>query len=141
MLDSLTDLAAKYLQVLCEKTASNAINNHGDAADYSVVDIRLALQEAGALAPERLATEQDWIGEEDTRGVDEFLEWFSGQRMKELMEIGSGDGEADATDYLNGMRDPIHIVPPGRASAFLAKKTSCDAPRSREANLFFPSST
>ncbi|KIE02002.1 Bromodomain associated domain protein, partial [Metarhizium majus ARSEF 297] len=104
VVDSLTDIAGRYLAVLCEKTASHAIHNKGDAGDYTIVDVRLALQEVGALLPEKTATEQSWLGEEDTTGVDEFIEWFSGQRMTELMEMGIGDGEIDATDYLNALK-------------------------------------
>jgi transcription initiation factor TFIID subunit 3 len=102
VIDSLTDIAARYLFALCEKTASHAIHNQGEAGDFTIGDVRLALQEMGALQPERPTIEQDWSGEEDTRGVDEFIEWFSGQRMTELMEMGIGDGEGDATDYLGG---------------------------------------
>lgn len=105
VLDTLTDIAARYLAILCEKTARNAMNNHGDAGDYDIVDVRMALQEAGALLPERTETEQLWKGEEDLRGVDEFVEWFSGTRMKEMMEMGSGDTESDATDYLAGKKN------------------------------------
>lgn len=102
VLDSLTDLAARYLLVLCERTAVHAIQNHGDASDYDLVDIRLALQDAGALLPERPPAEQAWTGDEDLRGIDDFVKWFSGPRMKELMDMGRGDGEIDATDYLSG---------------------------------------
>lgn len=80
------------------------MNNHGDAGDYDIVDVRMALQEAGALLPERTETEQLWKGEDDLRGVEEFIEWFSGTRMKEMMEMGSGDTESDATDYLAGKK-------------------------------------
>lgn len=103
VIDSLTDIAARYISALCEKTASHAIHNQGDAGDYTIVDIRMALQDVGALGPEKPATEQEWLQKEDYRGVEEFIEWFSGQRMKEFMEMGVGDGEIDATDYLNGM--------------------------------------
>lgn len=102
MVDSVTDIAARYLALLCESTAKHAVHNHGDAGDYTVTDVRLALQDAGALLPEKVATEQEWLNEEDMRGVEEFINWFSGQRMTELMAMGIGDGEIDATDYLNG---------------------------------------
>ncbi|KAF7563486.1 hypothetical protein G7046_g628 [Stylonectria norvegica] len=104
VLDSLTDIAARYLSLLCQNTARHAQHNHGDSADFTLVDIRMALQDAGALMPEKVFTEQEWKGEEDTRGVEEFIKWFSGQRMKEMMEIGSGDGEMDATDYLTALK-------------------------------------
>lgn len=103
VLDSLTDLAARYLSLLCQTTADHAVHNHGDSADFTVADVRLALQDAGALLPERVLTEQEWKNEEDLRGVEEFVKWFGGQRMKEMMEFGNGDGDSDATDYLNGM--------------------------------------
>ncbi|OAA49353.1 Bromodomain associated domain protein [Metarhizium rileyi] len=112
VVDSLTDIAARYLAALCEKTASHAIHNHGDAGDYTVVDVRLALQEVGALLPEKTATEQHWLGVEDTTGVDEFIEWFSGQRMTEMMGVGIGDSETDATDYLNGKSLFPPLLPP-----------------------------
>lgn len=104
VVDSLTDIAARYLYTLCQSAASHSIHNHGDAGDYTVVDVRMALRDAGALQPEKLATEQEWLGEEDVRGVEEFIEWFSGQRMRELMEMGVGDGDIDATDYLNALK-------------------------------------
>ncbi|POR31332.1 Bromodomain associated domain protein [Tolypocladium paradoxum] len=103
VLDTLTDLAARYMSTLCEATAAHAIHNHGDAGDYTVVDVRIALQDVGALQPDKLVTEQRWKGEEDMRGVEQFLQWFSGPRMKELMEMGKGDGESDATDYLSAL--------------------------------------
>ena len=112
VLDALTDMAARYMSTLCETTAAHAIHNHGDAGDYTVVDVRIALQDAGALLPDRLATEQRWKGEEDTRGVEEFLQWFSGPRMKELMDMGKGDGESDATDYLSGESAPLPATLP-----------------------------
>ncbi|KJZ72654.1 hypothetical protein HIM_08013 [Hirsutella minnesotensis 3608] len=104
VLDSLTDLAARYLSALCERTAAHAVHNHGDAGDFSVVDVRLALQDAGALLPERVAAEQLWRGDEDLRGLDDFVRWFSGPRMKELLDMGRGDGEIDATDYLSALK-------------------------------------
>jgi transcription initiation factor TFIID subunit 3 len=102
VLDSLTDLAARYLSLLCQSTADHAAHNQGDSADFTIADIRMALQDAGAIMPERVPTEEMWRGEEDLRGVEEFMAWFAGQRMKEMMEVGNGDGETDATDYLNG---------------------------------------
>ncbi|KAH7022749.1 hypothetical protein EDB80DRAFT_769661 [Ilyonectria destructans] len=104
VLDSLTDLAARYLSLLCQATADHAAHNQGNSADFTVVDIRMALQDVGALLPERVETEQEWRGDEDVRGVEEFVKWFAGQRMKEMMEFGNGDGESDATDYLNALK-------------------------------------
>lgn len=102
MLDSLTDLAARYMLALCQATAGHAEHNRLQPGDFDVTDVRLALQDVGALGPERVLTEEVWRGEEDLHGVEEFISWFSGQRFKDLMEVGNADGEADATDYLAG---------------------------------------
>lgn len=105
VLDSLTDLAARYMLLLCQHTASHAANNHQatqQADDFTITDVRLALQDVGAFGPEHTVTEEAWRGEEDLRGVEEFIAWFAGQRMKELMEFGNADGESEATDYLSG---------------------------------------
>ena len=102
VLDAITDLAARYLSLLCEKTAGHAVHNHGDAGDYTIVEVRLALQDLGAMLPEKSLAEQEWRGEEDLRGVEEFVQWFSGDRMKEIMDFAKGDMESDDMDYLSG---------------------------------------
>lgn len=105
VIDAITDLAARYLSLLCEKTASHAVHHYGDAADYSIVELRLALQDVGALLPEKVAAEREWLGEEDLRGVEDFIKWFSGGRMKEIMEFAKGDDEHEGMDYLDGEQD------------------------------------
>lgn len=102
VLDSLTDLAARYMMLLCENTAKHASHNHGDNADFSVVDVRQALEDAGALLPSRCTAEEEWRGDDDIADIEEFIAWFSSQRMKELMEFGNSEGDTEATDYLNG---------------------------------------
>ncbi|KAG6044113.1 hypothetical protein E4U39_003692 [Claviceps sp. Clav50 group G5] len=119
VIDSLTDIAARYLTALCLSTASHAVHNHGDAGDYNFADVLMALQDVGAVQPAKKRamglTRQDSEnegqnedGEDDTGEegwvVDEFVEWFSGQRMRELMLIGRGDGEIEATDYLSALK-------------------------------------
>ncbi|OAA73200.1 Bromodomain associated domain protein [Cordyceps fumosorosea ARSEF 2679] len=117
VLDALTDLAARYMLLLCQHTAAHAASNHREAAaaaaaagvsaqpdDFTLTDVRLALQEMGALGAERTPTAELWLEDEDTRGVDEFVAWFAGQRMKELMEFGNADGDSDATDYLSALK-------------------------------------
>ena len=115
VLDSLTDLAAGYLSLLCQRTALHAAL--GDAGedgglDPSVVDVRLALQDVGALNPEKTMAEQLFTGVEDTRGVDSFVEWFAGKQNKAIMDMMAAamdGGEDGTTDYLNG--NPICLSP------------------------------
>lgn len=103
VLDSLTDLAVRYMVLLCEGTAKHATHNKGDGGDFSIIDVRLALEDAGALLPSKNSDNDEWRGDEDARGIEGFISWFSSQRMKELMEFGNSEGDSEATDYLNGM--------------------------------------
>ncbi|PKS06642.1 hypothetical protein jhhlp_007392 [Lomentospora prolificans] len=103
VLDTFTDLAARYLYMLAEKTAHHASDNE-HAELPSVVDVRMALQDVAALLPERGITEQEYMGVEDTRGMDEFLAWFSGPRNKLIRDYAVVDGDPDATDYLSALK-------------------------------------
>jgi transcription initiation factor TFIID subunit 3 len=101
VLDSLTDLAARYLSLLCENTSAHAVDN-GTELDPTIIDVRMALQDVGALLPERVWEEQQFMGEEDMRGVEEFIAWFMGPRFKEIKNSAAIDGDPESTDYLNG---------------------------------------
>lgn len=123
VLDSVTDLAARYFLHLCQLTAVYAAHNNDAppallapaAAEGpgttphqnpaipapSIVDVRMALQRVGALLPERLEEEQEYLGEEDTRGVEAFVAWAMGALNREIARIAL-DGEDEAGDYLDG---------------------------------------
>jgi transcription initiation factor TFIID subunit 3 len=115
VLDSVTDLAARYFLHLCQLTAVYAAHNHdeppllpGPASNQNpaipaptVVDVRMALQRVGALLPERVDEEQEYLGEEDTRGVEAFVAWAMGSLNREIKRIAL-DGEDEAGDYLDG---------------------------------------
>jgi transcription initiation factor TFIID subunit 3 len=135
VIDSVTDLAARYFLHLCQVTALYAAHtNDGDADDPfstsssssilttidgngsgsgpsdavivpvpapTIVDVRMALQRAGALLPERLEEEQAYFGVEDMRGVEGFIAWAMGPLNREIKRIAL-DGEDEAGDYLDG---------------------------------------
>ncbi|KAH6619787.1 hypothetical protein B0J18DRAFT_467919 [Chaetomium sp. MPI-SDFR-AT-0129] len=125
VLDSVTDLAARYLLHLCQLTAVYATHNN-DQIDLAteeddgipstdraivtpgvpaptIVDVRMALQRAGALLPERVPEEQEYLGEEDMRGVENFIEWATGALNREIGRIAL-DGDDEARDYLDALK-------------------------------------
>lgn len=67
----------------------------------TIVDVRMALQRSGALLPERLPEEQEYLGEEDMRGVENFVAWAVGSLNREIKRIAL-DGVDEAGDYLDG---------------------------------------
>lgn len=99
VLDTLTDLAARYLLLLATTTASHAANTNTEF-EISIEDVRMAMQECGAIAPEKVLEDQMWEGVEDTRGVDAFVAWAKGPVNREIRRIAL---EADGEDYLAGM--------------------------------------
>ncbi|AEO65901.1 7e5e1587-4992-40a8-85cf-e9ae921c28fd [Thermothielavioides terrestris] len=122
VIDSVTDLAARYLLHLCQLTALFAAHNNDEpppllypdgssAASVNpvvpaptIVDVRMALQRAGALLPERCVQEQEYLGgEEDMRGVEAFIAWATGPLNREIARIAL-DGNDEARDYLDALK-------------------------------------
>ncbi len=121
VIDTVTDLAAKYLLLLASSTAQNAFNTHNTFVP-TIQDVRLALNQAGALAPQMSTTEESLRDEvevegalvpfEDLRGVQGFVNWAQGPVNKEIRRIaGFGDdanveeiaaGLDEKEDYLTG---------------------------------------
>ena len=119
VLDTVTDLAARYLVLLASHAAQNAFNNHNDYVP-TVQDVRLALLEVGALRPQMTLLEErargtelvggEMIPFEDMRGVEGFINWSKGPVNKEIRrmaglampiaEVGLALDEAE--DYVTG---------------------------------------
>jgi len=101
-LDTLTDLAARYLTLLAQSTAIHASINQTEL-DITVQDVRMAMQDCGALLPERVLEEQEFDQEEDMRGIEGFLSWAVGEGNREIRRIAlEGDGSKD--DYLTVLK-------------------------------------
>ena len=123
VVDTVTDLAARYLLLLASSTAQNAFNTHNSSVP-TIQDVRLALSEAGALYPQMSAAEEQLRGAvevegemlpfEDLRGVRAFVEWAQDDLNKEVRRMagfGGGDemnveqiaaGTDEREDYLTG---------------------------------------
>ena len=122
VVETVTDLAARYLLLLAETTAQNAFNTHNDFYP-TVQDVRLALSGVGALYPQMSTAEEnleedvffegDLVPFEDLRGVEAFVGWAQGPVNKEIRRIAgvSGDeisveqiaaGTDSQEDYLTG---------------------------------------
>ena len=123
-IDTLTELAGAYLTTISRQTAAYAAhNNNGLGPEASIVDVRMALEDCGALWPRRDFSAQeltaddgdgdgDGDAEEDTRGVDEFIRWAKGKKNLRIRKVAGLDKpivtseenevEERETDYLSG---------------------------------------
>lgn len=104
VLDTLTDLAARYMFILAQSTANHAALNHTEpelSLEISLQDVRMAMQDCGALYPEKPLVEQEFEGEEDERGMDAFLGWCMGQGNKDIRRVAL-EGDSVKQDYLTG---------------------------------------
>lgn len=104
VLDTLTDIAARYITLLAASTAKHAATNHEDDLEISIEDVRMAMQDCGVLGPERLLVEQGFGAEEeeDLRGVESFIEWAMGKENKEIRRVALEGIDEGAEDYLTG---------------------------------------
>jgi len=104
VLDALTDIAGRYMLVLAQSTAAHAATNHAEL-EIGIEDVRMAMQECGALVPEKVWEDEVWDGQEDMRGVEGFVEWARGDANREIRRValeGGEGGTVGGDDYLTG---------------------------------------
>ncbi|MCJ1311355.1 hypothetical protein MMC25_005026 [Agyrium rufum] len=100
--DTLVDLAQRYLILLATRTAAHAYANHFDGAP-TITDARMALEDIRALYPQISSVEEKLRGEEDLRGVEAFIDWIKGDACMEMRRIaGMLPGEVEAVDVEAG---------------------------------------
>jgi len=99
VLDTLTDLAARYMHLLAQTTATHAEVNE-TSLDITIQDVRMAMQDCGVLGPEMALEDQEFDDEEDMRGVEEFLAWATGPVNKEIRRVALEGAAGAQEDYL-----------------------------------------
>lgn len=121
VVDSLTDLAARYILLLASEAVEVAVSNH-DNLVLTVQDVRLAMTRIGALAPQMSVTEEAARGEErvgdkmlpfeDLRGVKAFIEWSQGTLNAEIRRVAgvSKSDSHDVADLAAGLDDSEDYV-------------------------------
>ncbi len=130
--DTLTELAGSYMAVIAGQTARHAGQNNDFSPCPTIVDVRMALEDCGALLPQRdiaapgLGYEEE---EEDTRGVDDFINWAKGKKNQRIRKVAGlhrpvvvgeeNEAEERETDYLSGM------YPPSVYSGIFLPRPSC----------------
>ncbi len=105
VLDTLTDLMARYMTLLARTAAMHASLNQDDpelSLELSIEDVRMAMEDCGALPPENMLEGMD-TGKEDTSGVDAFLAWAMGSVNKEIMRVALEGSDGSKDDYLTGL--------------------------------------
>ncbi|KAI9926476.1 hypothetical protein ASPWEDRAFT_119992 [Aspergillus wentii DTO 134E9] len=99
VLDTLADLTARYMMILASSATAHAANAHPSDPVPALEDIYQSLQDAGALRPQLREWEEEWAAEEDMRGLEGFLEWFTGPANREIRRIaGFVPSEGDMID-------------------------------------------
>jgi transcription initiation factor TFIID subunit 3 len=124
VLDTVANLAERYLMLLAQTTAAHAISSHNDPVP-TITDVRMALAECGALSPLSGAAEEDWRErmrrpmseieapenggltraqaekkrreEEDLKDVRDFMRWFESSQHTEMRRIAGLIHDASAT--------------------------------------------
>ncbi|KAI9722736.1 MAG: hypothetical protein M1812_001667 [Candelaria pacifica] len=124
VLDAVVDICARYMLLLADKTAAHTLNNHNDTCP-DIMDLRMAMQDCGALDPQKSAMEEEWEGREDMRGVEAFIEWAKGPENKEIRRIAGLAKEAGAAIEVDA------LVPKEDYLTVLKKKHSKTGEESR----------
>ncbi|KAJ5999761.1 hypothetical protein N7481_000170 [Penicillium waksmanii] len=99
VLESISDLTARYMMILASATAQHAANAHPEDPVPEIEDVYQALQDAGAIRPQLREWEEEWAQEEDMRGLDSLLGWITGPAHREIRRIaGFVPSEGDMVD-------------------------------------------
>ncbi|KIX01283.1 uncharacterized protein Z518_09008 [Rhinocladiella mackenziei CBS 650.93] len=114
VIDTVTDLATRYLILLASSTARTAFNTHNSMVP-TIQDVRLALSQAGALVPQMTTVEENLRGEveiegvmvpfEDLRGVEAFVNWAQGPVNKEIRRVAGFGDDANVEEIAAGLDD------------------------------------
>jgi transcription initiation factor TFIID subunit 3 len=113
VLDTLTDLAAKYMIVLAQAAAKHMEVNNTEldfTLNLTIQDVRMAMQDCGALLPQKSLEEEEFEGEEDMRGVENFVAWATGKVNREIRRVALEGADAAKEDYLTGMCTPRYQI-------------------------------
>ena len=115
-IDALVDLAARYLNLLATRTAEHAWLNHNDPVP-NLTDVRMSLQDVGALRPQLGALEEQLGLDDDLRGMQNLVNWIAGDVNKEIRRIAGLEGsDADVLDVNSGLE----------REDFLTGRDACD---------------
>ncbi|KAI5370556.1 Putative bromodomain associated domain, histone-fold [Septoria linicola] len=129
VLDTLVNLAERYLILLASTTAQHATSSHNDPVP-TLTDVRMALSECGVLIPlegaaqeawkermrlplsemalipkggeKRVAVEKRKRDEEDTRDVREFTKWYDSSQYREIKRVAGLEKDTGAVVGVGG---------------------------------------
>lgn len=126
VIDTLTDMASRYIQLLALRTAEHASVNHNDIVP-TITDVRMALNDCGQLTPSQTASEETWKelmrqplhqipernllrqkeaqrrDDEDTQEIKDFVAWFHGSVHHEMKRIAGLLQEDHRAPPIDGM--------------------------------------
>jgi transcription initiation factor TFIID subunit 3 len=121
VVDTLTDIAAKYVMLLATRSLEHAQTCHDDTQP-DITDIRMAMTDCGILQPSTTATEDVWTellrkpidelpdrnqlrrreeevrDEQDTEDITTFVNWFKSNACREITRVAGLLPEEDALD-------------------------------------------
>ncbi|KAF2724957.1 hypothetical protein K431DRAFT_317894 [Polychaeton citri CBS 116435] len=108
VLDTVTNIAERYLVLLAATTAQHAYSSHNDHVP-DVSDVRMALSDCGSLIPLLQAGEEGWL-ERMRRPIEEIgLDDKGGkQRVTGEKRKREEDDVKDITDFKAWVEGPVH---------------------------------
>ena len=129
VLDTVINLAERYLILLASTTAKQALNSHNDPVP-TLTDVRMAMQDCGVLTPLESSAEEEWtelirrpiedLGhiekggrqrmqaekrkreEEDVGDMRKFLRWFNEDQYQEIKRVAGMAPDAGAAVGVGG---------------------------------------
>ncbi|ORY65831.1 uncharacterized protein BCR38DRAFT_167046 [Pseudomassariella vexata] len=112
VLDTITELAGRYLTKLSQSTVFFAEQNNENPNEPTLVDVRMALESCGVFGPAADSVAEEWRREEDTKAIESFIRWAKGKKNAKIRKTANAlqqTGSLEAvdepmTDYLAALK-------------------------------------
>ncbi|KAF2773433.1 hypothetical protein EJ03DRAFT_249236, partial [Teratosphaeria nubilosa] len=94
VLETLINIAERYLMLLASTTAAHANLSHNDSIP-GITDVRMALTDCGVLLPAEGGAEEEW--KEIMRDIRRFKKWLDGSENREIRRVAGMAPDTSAT--------------------------------------------
>ncbi|KAK6842102.1 hypothetical protein PG990_005910 [Apiospora arundinis] len=108
VIDNVTELAGRHLTELADRTARFMETNSEATLQPTISDVRMAMEQCGVFTQTRMHTSQVWAGEEDMKGVEDFISWAEGPKNAKIRRVAQAISEPTGLEDADATEEPAN---------------------------------
>lgn len=115
VIDNVTELAGRHLTELADRTARFMETNSEATLQPTISDVRMAMEQCGVFTQTRMHTSQVWAGEEDMKGVEDFISWAEGPKNAKIRRVAQAISEPTGLEDADATEEPANNYLAGKS--------------------------